>query len=309
MEISLTLFNSIFDNKTDKRMDLSSWEEFENLLYGLSAIEREGKKDAQLISPATYLVDSTRANANVVDWGGWAAVDVDDHNFNGQLKDELFSRFGSHYYICYSTASSKDDFPKFRLVFPLTTKVEQSRIKHFWFALNEELGRIGDGQTKDLSRMYYIPASYAGANNFIFTNVAGSWINPMELMNKHPMIEKQGKTFLDRLPESIQKEVINHRKSKMENTSITWQSYNDCPFVNKKLVDDYKAINGTGWYHTMYRLMVSIAANAVRREYPITAHEVAVLCRELDAETGHWYQGRSFEVEADRAIEFVYKNM
>ena len=309
MEISLTLFNSIFDNKTDKRMDLDSWEGFENLLYGLSAIEREGKKDAQLISPATYISGTTRANANVVDWGGWAAVDVDDHNFNGNLEDELRSRFGNYYYVCYSTASSKDDFPKFRLVFPLTAKIGQHQIKHFWFALNEELGRIGDGQTKDLSRMYYIPASYAGANNFIFTNRTGIWINPLELMNKYPMVEKQGKTFLDRLPESIQKEVINHRKSKMENTGVTWQSYNDCPFVNKKIVDEYKAISGTGWYHTMYRLMVSIAANAVRREYPITAHEVAVLCRELDSETGNWYKGRSFDVEADRAIEFVYKNM
>ena len=309
MGYSLTLFNNIFDNKTDKRMDLDSWEEFENLLYGLSAIEREGKQDAQLISPAVYEDGSTRANKNVLNWSGWAAVDVDDHPFHGNLKDELHSRFGDYYYVCYSTASSTSNEPKFRLVFPLKGKVQQSKIKHFWYALNEELGRIGDGQTKDLSRMYYIPATYASADNFIFTNADGVFIDPDALMSKHPMVEKEGKTFFDRLPEEMQKQIIEHRKSKLQNTNVQWSGYNDCPFVNKKIVNEYKEISGTGWYHTMYRLMVSIAANAVRREYPITSHVIATLCRELDSETGNWYKGRSFEVEADRAIEFVYKNI
>ena len=78
---SLTLFKSIFDNKTHKRMDFESFAEFEKLLYELSKIPRKDKKEAQLISPATYIVNKTRANDNVVDWGGWCAVDVDDHEF------------------------------------------------------------------------------------------------------------------------------------------------------------------------------------------------------------------------------------
>ena len=309
MGYSLTLFNNIFDNKTDKRMDLDSWEEFENLLYGLSAIERESKKDAQLISPAVYNAGTKRSNKNVLNWAGWAAVDVDDHSFNGNLEDELSDKFGHYYYVCYSTASSTIDQPKFRLVFPLKAKVENERIKKFWYALNTELGAIGDRQTKDLSRMYYIPATYANANNFIFSNRGGQWIDPDALISKHPMVEKEGNTFFDRLPEEMQKQIIEHRKSKLQNTNVQWTGYNDCPFVSKKIVNEYKSISGTGWYHTMYRLMVSIAANAVRREYPITSHEIASLCRELDTETGGWYGSRSFEVEADRAIEFVYKNI
>ena len=151
-------------------MDLSNWQQFESLLYELSAVERKDKKDEQLISPATYQPNSTRANANVVDWAGWAAVDVDDHVFEGNLENELYNRYGDWYYICYSTASSTVDHPKFRLVFPLKTSIGVDQIKKFWFALNTELGSIGDRQTKDLSRMYYIPANFAGSNNFIFTN-------------------------------------------------------------------------------------------------------------------------------------------
>ena len=309
MGISLTLFNSIFDNKTDKRMDLSNWQQFESLLYDLSTVERKDKKDVQLISPATYQPDTTRANANVVNWAGWAAVDVDDHVFEGDLENELYNRYGDWYYICYSTASSTIDHPKFRLVFPLKASIGVDQIKKFWFALNTELGSIGDRQTKDLSRMYYIPASYAGANNFIFTNSSGSYIDPYALIDKHPIVEKKGSSFFERLPESMQKTIIQHRKDQMQNNSIKWVSYHDCPFMNKNLVVEYKALTGTGWYHMMYRIMVSIAGNAIKREYPITVQEVVQLCKELDMETGNWYDNRPLDKEAERAIEFVYGNM
>ena len=309
MGISLTLFNSIFDNKTDKRMDFSDWEQFENLLYNLSKVEKKDKKDAQLISPATYKSNTTRANANVVNWANWAAVDVDDHVFEGDLERELFSRYGNYYYVCYSTASSTISHPKFRLIFPLKTSVEASHVKKFWYALNTELGSIGDRQTKDLSRMYYIPASYDNANNFIFSNKSGVWIDPYALIDKHPLPQKQGATFFERLPEEMQKTIIQHRKEQMNNRSIKWSSYHDCPFVNNNLIAEYKATTGTGWYHLMYRIMVSIAGNAVKQEYPITVSEIVQLCKELDMETGHWYDNRPLDKEAERAIEFIYQNM
>lgn len=309
MGTSLTLFNSIFDNKTEKRMDFSGWEQFENLLYDLSNIKRKDKKDAQLISPATYQPNTTRANANVLNWAGWAAVDVDDHVFEGDLQRELFNRYGNYYYVCYSTASSTNNHPKFRLIFPLKGSIKNDKIKKFWYALNTELGSIGDRQTKDLSRMYYIPATYANANNFIFTNSTGVWIDPDALMDKHPLPEKKGATFFDRLPEEMQKTIIQHRKDQMENRTITWTSYHDCPLINKNLITEYKATTGTGWYHLMYRIMVSIAGNAVKREYPITVQEIVQLCKELDMETGNWYDNRPLDKEAERAIEFVYGNM
>ena len=315
MAISFTLFKSIFDNKTEKRMDFSGWEQFEALLYSLSKVERKSKQDAQLISPAVYEPNTTRANKNVTAWAGWAAVDVDDHEFKGNLKDELRLKYGHWKYICYSTASSTNDSPKFRLVFLLEGQVEVGKIKQFWYALNAELGSIGDKQTKDLSRMYYIPANYAGANNFIFSNNDGAAaaINPASLIEKHPSApaQREGASFMDRLPEAIQSKVIEHRKNALEDSgkSIHWSSYRDCPFMSRKLIDEYKSISSGGWYYTMYRIMVSVAANAVRKGYPISSHEIASLCRELDVETGNWYEGRPLDVEADRAIEFVYKNM
>tara|TARA_R110002074_G_scaffold46123_2_gene119003 strand:+ start:609 stop:1538 length:930 start_codon:yes stop_codon:yes gene_type:complete len=309
MGISLTLFNSVFDNKTHKRMDLADWQQFVDLLFDLSKIKREGKRDAQLMSPAIYKPDTTRANANVDSWAGWAAVDIDDYTVKGDLKDDLFNRFGDWEYICYSTASSSSESPKFRVIFKLGRVVEEFEIRHFWYALNTELEKVGDKQCKDLSRMYYIPADYNGANNFIFINHASS-IDVDSLLSKHPYLDKKpGSSFLERLPDALRDQVASYRKDQLTETNFHWTGYRDCPFFPKQLAMEYQTISNTGWYYKMYQIMVATAGNATSKKYPITAQEIASLCRELDSETGNWYENRPIEREADRALEYVYKNM
>jgi len=313
MNISSTIFKSIFDNATHRKMDFEDFDAFESFLYKLSDIKRNGKKDAELISPATYQAGTTRANANVLAWAGWAAADVDDHEFKGNLKDELYTNFGHYRYVCYSTASSTNSLPKFRLVFPLETHVESSRIKHFWHSLNTEIGRLGDTQTKDLSRMYYVPATYANSNNFIFSNLDGASINPYRLMDKHPYEEKKhSANFIDRLPAEIQKQIVSFRANQLEKSNIHWDGYRDCPFVSKKLIDEYRTMaftDGSGRYRMIYKIMSSIAISAIRRQYPITSYEIADIIRELDNDTARIYESRNLQVEADRAIEYAYKTV
>ena len=306
---ALTIFRNLYDNKTDKRMNFQSFDELEALLYGLSEKPYASKRDAQLISPAVFDADTTRSNKSVTEWGGWAAVDVDDHVFDGDLEKELKEKYGNFYYVCYSTASSSVSHPKFRLVFPLSSSVDNVRIKHFWYALNSELGGIGDKQTKDLSRMYFIPGSYANAHNFIFSNHDGNFINPDELMAKWEYSDrKSGDTFMDRLPEAWIEMIMNTRKSQMDNVNVSWSSYRDCPFWPNKLASEYVAITNTGWYRKMYSIMVALAGNAIRDKYPITSNEIALMISEFDKDTGNWYENRPLLVEADRAIEYVYRS-
>ena len=305
---SLTLFKSVFDNKTHKRIDCTSYVEFEKLLFDLADQPRKDKKSAPLISPATYKPDTTRANDNVIGWAGWCAVDVDEHVFDGELEKELLNAYGTWNHVVYSTASSTKEHPKFRIVFPLTDDIPKDKIKHFWFALNKELGDIGDPQTKDLSRMYYVPGQYQDAYNFIYNNFSATDMNPYDIMAKHDYVERVH-TLLDHLPKEIRRGVLAHRKNEMTNTTISWSNYKDCPFVNKKLVKEYNLISDTGWYTKMYAIMVSIAGNAIRKKYPISAGEITTLCKEIDYENGNWYKSRPFDKEADRAIEFVYGNL
>ena len=308
MEISLTLFNSIFDNKTKEKLTFKNFDSFEQALYGLAQRRIKSKKDAPLMSPAQYKPDTTRKNDNVTMWSAWCAVDVDDFEFDGDLNNAIANKFNGTRFVCYSTASSTQSLPKFRLVFPLTKNVPAEKIRHFWYALQTELGDMGDKQTKDLSRMYYVPAKYDNAYNFIFSG-AGDFVNPDSLMNKYPYKEKNSGSFFDRLPEDMRKEIIEHRKSKLDNTNVNWSSYRNCPFFPKQLEKEYRMITNTGWYHKMYQIMVAIAGNAVKNKYPITTQEITSLCRELDVETGNWYKSRPLDKEADRALEYVYKNI
>ena len=319
--VAFTVFKSIFDNDTSTKVEFDNFEKFEKALYHLSTLKgykaRKGERvprgvtPSPLISPAIYKENTTRANANVIEWAGWAAIDVDNHVFEGDLKNELHSRYGDWYYICYSTASSTSAHPKFRLVFPLSNNVESSKIRHFWYALNTEFDSIGDRQTKDLSRMYYVPASYPDANNFIFTN-PGKWIDPNTLILKHEYTERSGTSFLDLLPDSVQKDIVEKRRQQLEfNVNrVSWTSYSDCPFVNKKMVGEYKSIarmDGSGRYSMIYKIMTSIACNAIRQGYPISEAEIVQMILQLDRETSNRYQKRPLSTEASRAIEYAYR--
>jgi hypothetical protein len=302
--ISLTIFDSIYDNKTVKRMDYNSFEELESILYKLAGSSKYSvKKEAPLISPATYKPGTTRANDNVVDWGGFAIVDVDD--YEGEMKD-IEKAYSEYKYVCYSTASSTREHPKFRLVFPLTERIDRDNIKHFWYALNKEIGDIADVQTKDMSRMYYVPSTYKDAYNFIFTH-EGTIMNPKTVMEKHKYVEP-AQSFFDKLPEAIRKGMIEHKKNSLNNTNYSWTGYKDCPFVSKRQVEEFKTISGGGWYHKMYQMMVTIAGNAMSKGYPITAKEIEWILRDLDNDTGGWYKKRPINKEAERAIEYVFKN-
>jgi hypothetical protein len=302
--VSLTIFDSIYDNKTHKRMDYNSFDDLEQVLYNLAKNKKyQTKKDAPLISPAVYTPLTTRANVNVISWGGFGIVDVDD--YEGDIED-IHKKYEQYKYVCYSTASSTKEHPKFRLVFPLTREIPNEQIKHFWFALNREIGDIADIQTKDLSRMYYVPGTYKGAYNFIFTH-EGEVMNPDVIMEKHKYVVP-AESFFDRLPPAIREGLVAHRKNQLTNRDYSWTGYNDCPFVNKKQVEEYKQISGGGWYYKMYQIMVAIAGSAVSKGYPITAKEIEYIVRDLDSATGGWYKDRPVRKEAERAIEFVFKN-
>ena len=314
MNYSLTVFDSIFDNTTNKRMDFENFVDLEKVLYSLSkkpgykAKRGERKQSSSLISPAIYTPGATRANANVTAWAGWCALDID--NYTGRISD-IINQYKRYYFVCYSTASSTKEKPKFRLVLPLKRHIPAEKIRHFWYALSKEFNSMGDEQTKDLSRMYYVPAQYPNAYNFIFTT-PGMVLDPDVLMSDYPYSEKISSTnFIDRLPDHIQKELLQMKKEGMTRGDISWSSYRDCPFVNKKLIKEYSNIahtDGSGRYRMIYKIMTSIACQAVKRKYPITAIEIADIVGQLDRETSRIYQKRNLKMEADRALEFAYKH-
>jgi len=313
--IELTIFRSIHDNKTHNRVEFGTWPKFVAALFEMSKVpaykpakdERPGPGAAVLISPAQYMPNTTRANANVTYWGGWVALDID--NYSGSFKETL-EMFKDYDGVCYSSASSRREHPKFRIILRLTETVPVEKIRRFWFALNREFGNVSDPQTKDLSRMYYVPAQYPKAFNFIFKLGGTKIVDPTRFMSTHPFVEP-AQDFLSKLPESVQREVMKQRESSLTNVSVSWTSYRDCPFINRKLLKEFEAIafqDGSGRYSLFYKIMTSIAGAAVRAKYPITPSDIATLMLQIDSDFGGRYKKRSLEVEAARAISFVLRS-
>ena len=61
MAISLTIFDNVYDNKTIKRMDYESFEQFESVLYRLSESSKyPTKKQATLIMSLIHNSEPTR---------------------------------------------------------------------------------------------------------------------------------------------------------------------------------------------------------------------------------------------------------
>ena len=315
MKVKATIFNSIKDNTTGNQMSFDNYDEFEEWLYFLAkkpgykpkAGEAITSRCSKLISPAQYLLGEKRRNVNVTHWAGWCALDVDAYD---GTPDQAIRPMAKYRFTCYSTASSTREKPKFRVVFPLTHDVPAEKIKHFWYALNTEMGSVGDKQTKDLSRLYYIPGKYPDACNFIFSNnkTSSLILNPFDLMQKHPYAERQTSDLLSHLPPEMRAELLELRKNQLSNTDIKWSSYRDCPFVSQQALLNYQSIIGDGWYHGFYKLLVSIACSATKRKYPISVNEVVALAKEIDMDNGNWYKNRPFDLEANRAIEFAIAN-
>ena len=116
---------------------------------------------------------------------------------------------------------------------------------------------------------------------------------------------------MDRLPDAWREQILEYRKGKLDNTSIVWSGYQDCPFVNKKLLREYQSMagtDGTGRYRMIYKIMISIAANAVEKQYPITAAQIVELIRQIDRESSNLYESRPLDIEANNALEYAYKH-
>lgn len=321
MKYEITFFKTIFDNDASHSLVFDEWSSMENFLYRASKYPgfkpKRGqpippnKKPTLLISPASYGEQKLRRNANVLHWS-WCALDVDDHKFSADkpLIDQIVDLVGDYHFILSSTASSRKEHPKFRLIFPLKDYVYAEKIPDFWFAIQSLIGAQGDEQTKDLSRMFYAPATYEDAFHF-FTIHQGQHIDPDALMTKYPNINKKPKTFMERLPMDVKKMMVEFKRNQSSALfEYSWTNYKDCPFVNKKMIDDFNAsasIDNSGRYFKLYKIMCSIAMNAIDKKYPITPSEISDLANQIDLDNGARYQGwRDINKEAEHAVEYAY---
>jgi putative DNA primase/helicase len=125
----------------------SCWDD----LRGLLAFHEENAEKASgaLWSPVEYDAGTTRGNRNVR-FVEALVVDMDGEAFDDAQLDGLE-------WFAYSTYSHRLDDPHYHLVLPLAEKVPASLWRAVWEELHERIGLVGDPQTKDPARIFYLP--------------------------------------------------------------------------------------------------------------------------------------------------------
>lgn len=119
--------------------------------------ESESKTDGELWSPAKYLENTKRANANVESLSA-LVCDLD-----GQSYESIGEIAQTFEHLAYTTFSHSVSSPHFHIVFPLAVAVPASEWRDVWCDLHDFLGIVGDPSTKDPARVYFFPQHRPGS--------------------------------------------------------------------------------------------------------------------------------------------------
>ena len=288
-----------------------SWEDIVEFLYDCSIEPIKNKHDAFLFSPVRFKYNY-RLIANFINCGA-VVIDI-DNGLTIQAARQLLTdiRIES---LLYTTASHSPDKEKFRVVIPLLNFVGADEYPLFWRIINLLFGNSVDPQTKDLTRMFFVPGKYVGVQNE-FHHFEGGILSSKDWIDA-------GKDLIasdDERKAQLKAQKINIRRTchRGENTSnpvnlvkrrmtrkhFSWRGLFDCPFVKQHYIDEYRALS-EGWYHGLYIFMCKVAGNAEARGYPIDVSELAELAEALDQFDGRWYARRPLAREAQNAIDYV----
>lgn len=154
--MDLTIPVAVFESKDDNRparYDLS----WDSLAERLCRYDERMVKDGRAWSPVTYRPGTTRGKDNVEQVHA-LVLDIDHNELPVHLLNGLE-------YVAHTTFSHSDDDPRWRVVLPLTRPVEGEDWPNFWLRANAYFGGCVDPQTKDRSRIFYLPSCMPGATH------------------------------------------------------------------------------------------------------------------------------------------------
>ena len=182
----------------------SSWEQLKELLSFHE--ENPDKVSGALWSPVEYDPGTTRGNRNVR-FVEALVVDMDSEAFDEARLDGLE-------WFAYSTYSHRLDDPHYHLVLPLAEKVPSSLWRVVWGELHDRIGLVGDPQTKDPARIFYLP-QHAPDQPFEFHEGHGALLDSSFRLDVEPVINPVS-------PRSKQVRQHRQRRTGAEMLSEAW---------------------------------------------------------------------------------------
>jgi hypothetical protein len=176
-----------FDNRFDKGPKPDEYESFDGWAADLAKAghQRRAKKDGIAFSPVTYRPDATRS-LRAVDLCYGIGLDIE--HVTPERVAQLFQTLtdGGIRHFAYTTHSHAPAAPRWRAVIPLTQPVPAALYPRIWEQVVEVVGADAvDEQTKDASRLFYLPSAPEGGEAQIL-NVPGDALDPLVMLDLTP---------------------------------------------------------------------------------------------------------------------------
>lgn len=303
------IHGSIFHNVRDKQPVALPPVSFAELIDALSSESYEcdpcDKGEQTCISPAIYNPGETRSKAGALSWD-WFAADIDNKlgNLPGSTIDDIIRvmrDLGSPWFI-YTTASSLPGAECFRLMFPLDRPIMNCDFGDAWQAFSCLLPM--DTQTKDISRLFIVPRRWAGRENRVAFDLAGTPVSVNEIVARFPTPKRVPLTTALPRAAAMSPSKINNKRIVMPSLAA--------PYVTRRSVSQALASPPGG---RMYRFLVAVAFSAKRKSYEVGPDDLETIGDELaammgrsrndirrDAQSAHRYAEQHYS--EDRAARF-----
>lgn len=283
-----------------------SWDSFVSILNAYSQVEgyKPNIDDYQvtqpLLSPAIYGDNKKRSNNNVLGWD-IAMMDIDDVDVDLEYIQEHFKDYN---YIIYSSAGCTVDKLKLRVMIPLDEFAPSDVLSQIWHGCNEWCDGIIDKQTKDKSRLYYIPSEYTNKGKLyrhIFLSNKGKNLNWKELIDKYPSPKERDKYIVQNKLSKLKRKIyLNNKKQPIMDIQNR-----DCPFVYLKMIEEYLLTPAGNHHKAIYTFMVKVCYNAQKIEYPLSLDELVQMAEQLDQLDGGFYDDKKLYDSAKDAMTYT----
>jgi hypothetical protein len=174
---AISFFKAPALTSTTPTLRTLSWDQ---LTTQFTRHERRPDKNGRGFSPATYKPGTTRANINVLSVCAYVAdLDHIDAADLQNVRHEMEARGLAH--VLYSTYNSEPDDLRVRMIIPFSAPTPASNWQDIWHRINRALfNGLNDPQTKDLSRMSFVPTAPPDA--LVFASARdGLTLDPLSL--------------------------------------------------------------------------------------------------------------------------------
>jgi len=284
-----------------------SWAEMVNLMIDSFAqpAEASEKKTVPAVSFARYREGAFRSNEAALD-ADWIALDMDGKADDAWTYDqaERHCRSLSVPFFIHTTTGSREGADRFRIMFPLSRPVPADEFPAFWQAMNRMFADQVDNQTCDVSRMCFLPRTWAGANNRYDASKEGDPLDVDHVLRLYakPFIEPHS-----REAEAFVKHVNEYRIGAKYGlgSNVDFSRMYDLdrsPIVPPAALEE--ALSSPAGGRTI-ALMCSIALSALSQLYEVTIGDLVELGRAFSHRVGRDFKESELQRDAARALAFA----